>query len=178
MQKKTFYKGEGPAGLRLRPADALGGSRVRGKTFYKGERASVRPRPVDALEGSRFWGKESSSPDPKSGEQWTLLGKVNLLLGDKKIQGARKPSTVLLADICLSVCLCTALHVCVCIPALSLVPFSSGASFFSLSSDLFSFSPSSLICPQLLFFSGVSVNRRTVVGAIDESRPGLHSGGL
>ena len=93
------------------------------------------------------------------------------------IQGARKPSAVLSADVCLSMCLSTPLRVCVCMPALSLVSFSSGASFFSLSSDLF-FSPSSLICPQLLFFSGSSVNRRTVVGAIDESRPGLHSGGL
>ena len=94
------------------------------------------------------------------------------------IQGARKPSAVLSADVCLSMCLSTPLRVCVCMPALSLVSFSSGASFFSLSSDLFSFSPSSLICPQLLFFSRVSVNRQTVVGAIDESRPGLHSGGL
>ena len=139
----------------------MGGSRVRGKIFYnyKGERAGVRPRPADALGGSRFWGKESSSPDPKSGEQWTPFSKVNPLLGGKKIQGARKLSAVLSADICLSVCLSTTLRVCVCMPALSLVPFSSGASFFSLSSDLFSFSPSSLICPQLLFFSGVSVNR-------------------
>ena len=111
MQKKTFYKGEGPAGLRLRPADALGGSRVRGKTFYKGERASVRLRPVDALEGSRFWGKESSSPAPKSGEQWMPFSKVNLLLGGKKIQGAQKPSAVLSADVCMSVCLSLAFHV-------------------------------------------------------------------
>ena len=125
------------------------------------------------LGGSRFCGKESFSPDPKSGEQWTPFGKVNLLPGGKKIQGARKPSAVLSADVCLSVCLSTPLRVCVCMPASSLVPFSSGASFFSLSSDFFS-SPSSLICPQLLFFSGVSVNRQMVVGAIDESRPGLH----
>ena len=75
-------------------------------------------------------------------------------------------------------CVCLQLSVFVCVSALSLVSFSSGALFSSLSSDLFSFSPSFLICPQLLLFSGVSVNRQTVVGAIDESRPGLHSGGL
>ena len=50
--------------------------------------AGVRPRPADVLEGSRFCGKESSSPDPKSGEQWTPFGKVNLLPGGKRIQGA------------------------------------------------------------------------------------------
>ena len=77
-----------PAGVRPRPADMLGGSRFWGKTFYKGEQAGVRLRPVDTLGGSRFRGKESSSPDLKSGEQWTQFGKVNLLLGGKKIQGA------------------------------------------------------------------------------------------
>ena len=49
-------------------------------------------------------------------------------------------------------CVCLRLSVFVCVPALSLVSF--------------------------LLFSGVSVNRQMVVGAIDESRPGLHSGGL
>ena len=66
------------------------------------------------LEGSQLCGKESSSPEPESGEQWTPFGKVNLVPGGKKTQGARKPSAVLSADICLSVCLSSALRVCVC----------------------------------------------------------------
>ena len=72
------------------------------------------------LEGSRLCGKESSSPDHESGEQWTPFGKVNLVLGGKRTQGAQKPSAVLSADICLSVCLSMPL-VFVCVPALSLV---------------------------------------------------------
>ena len=66
----------------------------------------------------------------------------------------RRKLSVLSADVCLSVCLSSVVCVCVCvcIPALSLVSF--------------------------LLFSGVSVNRQMVVGAIDESRPGLHSGRL
>ena len=83
------------------------------KAFYKGGPAGVRPRPADALGGSQFCGKESSSPDPESGEQWMPFGKVNLLPGDKRIQGARKPSAMLSADVCLSVCLPSALRVCV-----------------------------------------------------------------
>ena len=35
--------------------------------------AGARPRPADVLEGSRLCRKESSSPDPESGEQWTPL---------------------------------------------------------------------------------------------------------
>ena len=70
------------------------------------------------LEGSQLCRKESFSPDPESGEQWT------------KTQGARKPSTVLLADVCLSVCFFGS--PCLCVLALSLVSFSSGASFSSL----------------------------------------------
>ena len=66
------------------------------------------------LEGSWLCGKESSSPEPESGEQWTPFGKVNLVPGGKKTQGARKPSAVLSADVCLSVCLSSALCVCVC----------------------------------------------------------------
>ena len=76
--------------------------------------AGARPRPASTLEGSRLCGKESSSPDPKSGEQWMPFGKVNLVPGGKKTQGARKPSAVLLADICLSMCLSSALRVYVC----------------------------------------------------------------
>ena len=89
------------------------------KAFYKGGNglnvpASLRPRPEDALEGSRLCRKQSSSPDPKSGKQWTPFGKVNPLTGGKRTQGARKPSAVLSADVCLSVCLSSALRVCVC----------------------------------------------------------------
>ena len=78
---------------------------------------------MSALEGSGLCGKESSSPDPESGEQWTPFGKVNLVPGGKKIQGARKPSTVLLADVCLSVCLSSALPVCMCASIVSGLPF-------------------------------------------------------
>ena len=55
---------------------------------------------------------------------------------------------------CVVSCLCVCLQLSMCggVPALSLV--------------------------SVLLFSGVSVNRRMVVGAIDESQPGLHWGGL
>ena len=80
---------------------------------------------MSVLEGSRLCKKESSSSRllPKFGEQWTPFGKVNLVPGDKKIQGARKPSTVLLADVCLSVCLSSALRVCACAGIVSGLPF-------------------------------------------------------
>ena len=42
------------------------------------------------------------------------FGKINLLPGGKNIQGARKPSAVLSTNVCLSVCLSSALRVCVC----------------------------------------------------------------
>ena len=76
--------------------------------------AGARPRPASALEGCRLCGKGSSSPDPESGEQWTPFGRINLLRGGKIIQGARKLSAVSSADVCLSVCLPSALRVCVC----------------------------------------------------------------
>ena len=63
------------------------------------------------------------APEPASGEQWTPFGKVNLVPGGKKTQGARKPSTVLSADVCLSVCLSSALRVCVCAGIVSGLPF-------------------------------------------------------
>ena len=115
-QKKAFYKG-GPVAVRPRPADTLEGSRLRGKAFYKGGNglnvpAGVRLRPADALGGSQFCGKESSSPDPKSGEQWRPFGKVNLLPGGKRIEGAQKPSAILSADVCLRVCLWLSVFVC------------------------------------------------------------------
>ena len=56
--------------------------------------AGTRPRPVSTLEGSRLCEKESFSPDPKSGEQWTPFGKVNLVLGGERTKGAQKPSSV------------------------------------------------------------------------------------
>ena len=87
--------------------------------------AGAGPRPASVLEGSRLCGKESSSPDPESGEQWTPFGKVNLVPGNKRTQGAQKPSAVLSGDICLSVCLSTPLRVCVCAGIVSgLVVFS------------------------------------------------------
>ena len=98
----------------------LGSRKVSGtkKAFCKwgnrlGIPAGVRPRPAGALEGSRLCWKESSSPDPESGERWTLFSKVNLPPGGERIQGARKPSAVLSAEVCLSMCLSSALRVCV-----------------------------------------------------------------
>ena len=76
--------------------------------------AGAGPRPASTLEGNRLCGKESSSPDPEYDEQWMPFGKVNLVPGGKMTQVAKKPSDLLSADICLSVCLSTPLHVCVC----------------------------------------------------------------
>ena len=76
--------------------------------------AGARPRPASTLEGCRLCRKGSSSPDPESGEQWTPFGKINLVPGGKRTQGGRKPSAVLSADVCLSMCLSTTLRVCVC----------------------------------------------------------------
>ena len=71
---------------------------------------------MEALGGSRFWGKESSSTDPKSGEQWTPFGKVNLLLGGKKIQGAQKPSSCVVGR-CLFVRVFVYAPPCLCVYA-------------------------------------------------------------
>ena len=114
----------GKSSVNPRPCCEAGRYLVQKKAFYKGGNrlnvpAGVRPRPATTLGGSQFCGKESSSPDPKSGEQWMPFGKVNLLPGGKRIQGARKPSAMLSADICL--CVCLQLSVFVCVPALSLV---------------------------------------------------------
>ena len=66
--------------------------------------AGVRPRPASMLEGSRLCGKETSSPKPKSGEQWTPFGKVNLVPEDRETLGVPLPSSVLSADECVSMC--------------------------------------------------------------------------
>ena len=138
--------------------------------------AGARLRPASMLEGSRLCGKESSSPDSESGEQWMPFGKVNRVPGGKRTQGARKPSAVLLADTCLSVCLSTTLRVCVCRHCLwSRSPLVHHSLLSLLTYSLFLFF-SNLPSTPFLFRS--SVNSRTVVGAVDESRPGLHSGGL
>ena len=102
--------------VNLRSCCEAGRYLVQEKAFYKGGNrlgilAGVRLRPVSELEGSRLCGKESSSPDPESGEQWMPFGKVNLVPGGRKTQGAQKPSAVLSADVCLSVCLSSALCV-------------------------------------------------------------------
>ena len=70
------------------------------KAFYKrgsglDAPARARQRSASALEGSWLCGQESSSPDSESGEQWTPFGKVNLVPGGKRTQGAQKPSAVL-----------------------------------------------------------------------------------
>ena len=52
------------------------------------------------LESSRLCGKETSSPKPKSGEQWMPFGKVTLVPEDRETQGVPPPSSVLSADVC------------------------------------------------------------------------------
>ena len=65
------------------------------------------------LEGSRLCRKETSSPKSESGEQWTPFGKVTLVPEDRETQGVPPPSSMLLADVCLSVCFSTPFRVCV-----------------------------------------------------------------
>ena len=65
------------------------------------------------LEGSRLCGKEPSSPKPESGEQWTPFGKVSLVPEDRETQGVLPSSSVLLADLCLSMCFSTPFRVCI-----------------------------------------------------------------
>ena len=80
------------------------------ESFPRGNRlavpAGVRLRPASMLEGSRLCGKETSSPKPESGEQWMPFGKVTLLPEDRETQGVPAPSSVLSAE----VCLCVFLH--------------------------------------------------------------------
>ena len=54
------------------------------------------------LEGSRLCGKETSSPKPESGQRWTPFGKVTLVPEDRETQGVPPASSVLSADVCLS----------------------------------------------------------------------------
>ena len=66
------------------------------------------------LEGSRLCGKETSSPKPKSGEQWMPFGKVTPIPEDRETQGVPPPpSSVLSADVCLSMCFSTPFHICI-----------------------------------------------------------------
>ena len=65
------------------------------------------------LEGRRLCGKETSSPKPGSGERWTPFGKVTLVPEDRETQGVPPPSSVLSADVCLSMCFSTSFHVCI-----------------------------------------------------------------
>ena len=67
------------------------------------------------LVGRRLCGKETSSPKPQSGEQWTPFGKVTLVPEDRETQGVLPPSSVLSADVCLSMCFSTPF--CICITA-------------------------------------------------------------
>ena len=78
----------GKSSVNPRPCWEAGKYLMQKKAFYKGVPDGERPRPADTLGGSRFCRKESSSPDPKSGEQWTPFSKVNLLPGGERIQGA------------------------------------------------------------------------------------------
>ena len=130
--------------------------------------AGVRLRPASMLVGRRLCGKETSSPKPESEERWTSFGKVTLVPGDRETQGVPPPSSVLSANVCLSMCFSTPFHICItavivsCIVVLWCVVvyfllYSLGASFL---------------------FLRVSVNRQTVVRATDESRPGLLPSGF
>ena len=65
------------------------------------------------LEGSRLCGKDTSSPKPKSGEWWTAFGKVTLVPEDRETQGVPPPSSVLSADVCLSMCFSRPFRVCI-----------------------------------------------------------------
>ena len=51
------------------------------------------------LEGSWLCGKETSSPKPKSGEQWTPFGKVTLVPADRETQGVLPPISLLFANV-------------------------------------------------------------------------------
>ena len=68
---------------------------------------------MSLLEGSRLCGKETSSPKPESGEQWMTFGKVTLVPEDRETQGVPPPSSVLLVDVCLSMCFSTPFHICI-----------------------------------------------------------------
>ena len=57
-------------------------------TSYKGGASRHKAEASGHAGRQPILGEESSSPDPKSGEQWTPFSKVNPLLGGKKIQGA------------------------------------------------------------------------------------------
>ena len=65
------------------------------------------------LEGSRLCGKETSSPKPESGEWWTPFGKVTLVPEDRETQGVPPPSSVLSADVCLSMCFSMPFRICI-----------------------------------------------------------------
>ena len=65
------------------------------------------------LVGRRLCGKETSSPKLQSGEQWTPFGKVTLVPEDRETQGVLPPSSVLSADVCLSMCFSTPFRVCI-----------------------------------------------------------------
>ena len=65
------------------------------------------------LEVSPLCWKETSSPKPESGEQWTPFDKVTLVPEDGETQGIPPPSSVLSADVCLSMCFSMPFHVCI-----------------------------------------------------------------
>lgn len=69
------------------------------------------------LEGSQLCGKETSSPKPRSGEQWMPFSKVTLVPEDRETQGVPPPSSVLSADVCLSLSVCFSTPFRVCITA-------------------------------------------------------------
>ena len=65
------------------------------------------------LEGSRLCGKETSSPKPESGERWMPFSKVTLVLEDRETQRVLPPSSVLSANVCLSMCFSMPFRVCI-----------------------------------------------------------------
>ena len=71
--------------------------------------AGSRPRPASVLEGSWLCGKESSSPEPKSGEQWTPSG-----TGRQENSGGPKAQRCVVGR-CLSVCVFVFGSPCLCV---------------------------------------------------------------
>ena len=65
------------------------------------------------LEGSWLCGKGTSSPKPESGEQWMPFGKVTLVPEDRESEGVPLPSSVLSANVCLSMCFSMPFRVCI-----------------------------------------------------------------
>ena len=97
-----------------------------------------------------------------------MSGARESFLPGEKIQGVPSPSSMLSTDVCPSMCFSMPFRVCITAGIVScLVVLWCVVVYFLLYSLGASF-----------LFLRVSVNRQTVVGATDESRPGLLPGGF